>query len=173
VDVRVVAASNRDLKEEMEAGRFREDLFYRLNVVHLTIPPLRQRQEDVPLLSAHFIQKYAAENVRGKLRVTPEALKLLIQYPWPGNVRELENSIEHAAVLAKGSQLEAWDLPSALQHPSSHFPPTMADQELNLLLNILDECGWNKKLAAQRLGISRSTVYSILKRHNISKPTTH
>ena len=100
-------------------------------------------------------------------------MRLLLDYSWPGNVRELENSIEHAVVLAKGSQLEAWDLPSAIHHPSPGFPATIADQELSLLLNILEECGWNKKLAAQRLGISRSTVYAILKRHNISKPTTH
>ena len=99
VDVRVVAASNRDLKEEVEAGRFREDLFYRLNVVHLHIPPLRQRQEDTPLLATHFLKKYAQENVRGKIRLTPEALKVLVQYAWPGNVRELENVMERAVIL--------------------------------------------------------------------------
>ena len=103
VDVRVVAASNRDLKEEVEAGRFREDLFYRLNVVHLHLPPLRQRQEDIPLLAGHFIRKYVQENLRDKTRITPEALKVLIQYAWPGNVRELENVMERAVILCSNN----------------------------------------------------------------------
>ena len=111
VDVRVVAASNRDLKEEVEAGRFREDLFYRLNVVHLHIPPLRQRQEDTPLLATHFIKKYAPENVRGKIRLTPEALKVLVQYAWPGNVRELENVMERAVILCHNNLITPEDLP--------------------------------------------------------------
>ena len=103
VDVRVVAASNRDLKEEVEAGRFREDLFYRLNVVHLHLPPLRQRQEDIPLLAGHFIKKYVQENLRDKTHITPEALKVLIQYGWPGNVRELENVMERAVILCSNN----------------------------------------------------------------------
>jgi len=96
-----------------------------------------------------------------------------LDYPWPGNVRELENSIEHAVVLAKGSQLEPWDLPLAVRRHGPEPPQTLAQRELQTLLEILDECGWNKKLAARRLGISRSTIYAILKRHNISGPTTH
>ena len=111
VDVRVVAASNRDLKEEVEAGRFREDLFYRLNVVHLHLPPLRQRQEDIPLLAAHFISKYVQENLRDKTRITPEALKVLIQYAWPGNVRELENVMERAVILCSNNIISPQDLP--------------------------------------------------------------
>ena len=114
VDVRVVAASNRELKEEVEAGRFREDLFYRLNVVHLHISPLRQRVEDIPLLAAHFIKKYAQENVRGQIRLTPEALKLLVQYPWPGNVRELENVMERAVILCANSLITPEDLPGEM-----------------------------------------------------------
>jgi DNA-binding NtrC family response regulator/HAMP domain-containing protein len=173
VDVRLLAATHKDLVKAVEQGSFREDLFYRLNVIPLLLPPLRDRKNDIPLLALHFLRQFAADRGKNLQEISSGAMRLLLDYPWPGNVRELENSIEHAAVLAKGSQLEAWDLPSALRHPASHLPPTMADRELNLLLNILDECGWNKKLAAQRLGISRSTVYSILKRHNISKPTTH
>ena len=173
VDVRVLAATNKDLMQEVEKRNFREDLFYRLNVIPLILPPLRDRKNDIPLLALHFLRRFAAERSKDLREIGSGAMRLLLDYPWPGNVRELENSIEHAVVLAKGSQLEAWDLPSALHHPSSSLPPTMADQELNLLLNILEECGWNKKLAAQRLGISRSTVYAILKRHRISKPTTH
>jgi two-component system response regulator HydG len=175
VDVRVLAATNKDLMQEVEKRNFREDLFYRLNVIPLILPPLRDRRNDIPLLALHFLRRFAAERGKDLREISSGAMRLLLDYPWPGNVRELENSIEHAVVLAKGSQLEAWDLPSALHHPHPSFPPTIADQELNLLLNILEECGWNKKLAAQRLGISRSTVYAILKRHKISKsgPTTH
>ena len=112
VDVRVIAASNRDLKEEVEAGRFREDLFYRLNVVHLNLPPLRQRQEDIPLLAAHFIKKYVQENLRDKTRITPEALKVLTHYAWPGNVRELENVMERAVILCSNNVISPQDLPA-------------------------------------------------------------
>jgi two-component system response regulator HydG len=174
VDVRVLAATNKDLMREVERRNFREDLFYRLNVIPIILPPLRDRRNDIPLLALHFLRRFAKERGKDLREISSGAMRLLLDYPWPGNVRELENSIEHAAVLAKGSLLEAWDLPSALHQPSSGFPATIADQELSLLLNILEECGWNKKLAAQRLGISRSTVYAILKRHNIkSEPTTH
>ena len=173
VDVRVLAATNKDLMQEVARGNFREDLFYRLNVIPLILPPLRDRKNDIPLLALHFLRRFAQERGKDLREISSGAMRLLLDYSWPGNVRELENSIEHAVVLAKSSQLEAWDFPSALNHPSPSFPVTIADQELSLLLNILDECGWNKKLAAQRLGISRSTVYAILKRHNISKPTTH
>jgi two-component system NtrC family response regulator len=114
VDVRVLAASNRELKEEVEAGRFREDLYYRLNVVHLHLPPLRQRQEDIPLLAGHFISKYVQENLRDKTRVTPEALKLLIQYSWPGNIRELENVMERAVILCANNTITPQDLPAEL-----------------------------------------------------------
>jgi len=173
VDVRVLAATNKDLMQEVEKGNFREDLFYRLNVIPLILPSLRDRRNDIPLLALYFLRRFAAERGKALREIGSGAMRLLLDYPWPGNVRELENSIEHGVVLAKGSQLEAWDLPSVIHHPPTSLPPTMADQELNLLLNILEECGWNKKLAAQRLGISRSTVYAILKRYKISKPTTH
>ena len=173
VDVRVLAATNKDLMQEVTRGNFREDLFYRLNVIPLILPPLRERKNDIPLLALHFIRRFAQERGKDLREISSGAMRLLLDYAWPGNVRELENSVEHAVVLAKSNQLEVWDFPSALHHPSPSFPSTIADQELSLLLNILEECGWNKKLAAQRLGISRSTVYAILKRHNISKPTTH
>jgi two-component system response regulator HydG len=173
VDVRVLAATNKDLMQEVEKRNFREDLFFRLNVIPIILPRLRDRRNDIPLLALHFLRRFAAERGKDLREISSGAMRLLLDYSWPGNVRELENSIEHAVVLTKGSLLEAWDLPSALHHPTSGAPPTMADRELDLLLNILEECGWNKKLAAQRLGISRSTVYAILKRYNISKPTTH
>jgi len=173
VDVRVLAATNKDLMQEVEKRNFREDLFYRLNVIPITLPPLRERRNDIPLLALHFLRRFATERSKDLREISSGGMRLLLDYSWPGNVRELENSIEHAVVLAKSSQLEAWDFPSVLHHPSPSLPSTIADQELSLLLNILAECGWNKKLAAQRLGISRSTVYAILKRHKIAKPTTH
>ena len=173
VDVRVLAATNKDLMQEVAQGNFREDLFYRLNVIPIILPPLRDRKNDIPLLALHFLRRFTRERGKNLREISSGAMRLLLDYSWPGNVRELENSVEHAVVLAKSSQLEAWDFPSALHQPSPSFPSTIADQELSLLLNILEECGWNKKLAAQRLGISRSTVYAILKRYKISKPTTH
>jgi two-component system response regulator HydG len=102
-------------------------------------------------------------------------MRLLLDYAWPGNVRELENTIEHAVVLAKGGQVEAWDLPAALRLAIGAPSPTMAQREVRVLLETLEECGWNKKLAAQRLGISRSTLYSMLRKYNLSpsRPTTH
>jgi transcriptional regulator with PAS, ATPase and Fis domain len=173
IDVRILAATNKDLRQEVEKGNFREDLFYRLNVIPLMLPPLRERQNDIPLLSQYFLRRFAAQKRKDLGGISSGALRLLLDYSWPGNVRELENSIEHAVVLAKGSILEPWDLPLAVQRHSPIQPQTMADRELQALLEILEECGWNKKMAARRLGVSRSTIYAILKRHKISDPTTH
>jgi transcriptional regulator with GAF, ATPase, and Fis domain len=177
VDVRILAATHKDLLEEVKKGTFREDLFYRLNVIPLVLPPLRDRRNDIPRLALHFLRRFATE--RGKeiqiREFSSEALRLLLDYSWPGNVRELENTVEHAVVLAKGSQVEVWDFPSALRSASAPPANALMDQEMRLLLEILEECDWNKKMAAKRLGVSRSTIYSMLRRHNISrtKPTTH
>jgi len=173
IDVRILAATNKDLKQEVGKGNFREDLYYRLNVIPITLPPLRERQNDIPLLSHHFLRHFAAQKGKDLAEMSSGAMRLLLDYSWPGNVRELENSIEHAVVLAKGRQLEPWDLPLAVQRHSPIPPRTMAERELQALLEILEECGWNKKLAARRLGVSRSTIYAILKRHKITGPTTH
>jgi two-component system NtrC family response regulator len=117
VDVRVVAASNRNLKAETTAGRFRSDLYYRLNVVHITLPPLRERPEDIPLLADHFLKKYARETGRENFRIHPEALRYLLDYPWPGNVRELENTIERAVILAAEEVITPRDLPQEIRRP--------------------------------------------------------
>lgn len=118
VDVRIIAASNRDLKTEMEEGRFRQDLFYRLNVVHIQVPPLRERKEDIPLLVQHFLTRYAGELGKGvPVRVHPEAMRCLIEYHWPGNVRELENVIERALILATGDEITLRDLPEEIRNP--------------------------------------------------------
>jgi DNA-binding NtrC family response regulator/HAMP domain-containing protein len=175
VDVRVLAASHKNLVQEVKNGNFREDLFYRLNVIPINLPPLRERKNDIPLLVEHFLKLFAAARSKDLQGLSSEALRVLLNYSWPGNVRELENTVEHAVVLAKAGQVEAWDLPAAIQSSLPGVSPTLSQREEKALLEILEECGWNKKLAAQRLGISRSTLYLMLKRHKISgsKPTTH
>ncbi|MEW5725167.1 MAG: sigma 54-interacting transcriptional regulator [Thermodesulfobacteriota bacterium] len=175
VDVRVIAATNKNLLEEVKAGRFREDLFYRLNVIPIFLPPLRARLNDIPLLAGHFLKRFAFEQGKEITEIRSEAMQLLMDYPWPGNVRELENSLEHAVVLAKTSRLEPADLPTALRTTAAPVQShsTLEENEVRLLRQILEEAGWNKKLAAERLGIGRSTLYSKMKRFNIQKPTTH
>jgi transcriptional regulator with GAF, ATPase, and Fis domain len=177
VDVRVIAATNRNLLDDVKNGRFREDLYYRLNVIPLHVPPLRHRRNDIPLLARHFVSHFAGVENQKVEGISPEAMRLLLDYSWPGNVRELENSIEHAAVLAKGRRIEPAHLPSVLHKdyasPGSPKPPTISEHEARLLREAMEECGWNKKEAAKRLGISRSTLYEKIRKHRITKPTTH
>jgi two-component system, NtrC family, response regulator len=182
VDVRVVAASNRDLKEEVEAGRFREDLFYRLNVVHLQLPPLRQRQEDIPLLATHFISKYVAENLRDKTRITPEALKVLVQYDWPGNVRELENVMERAVILCSDNVITPQDLPTELAPSSSEskleidrfiplhtpLPEALDSIEEQMIRRALEKSGQVQVRAAEILGITKSLLQYKLKKYHLT-----
>jgi two-component system, NtrC family, response regulator len=182
VDVRVVAASNRDLKEEVEAGRFREDLFYRLNVVHLHLPPLRQRQEDIPLLATHFLNKYVLENVRGKTRITPEAFKVLIQYAWPGNVRELENVMERAVILCSNNVISPQDLPAELAPApaeskldidrfiplSTPLPEALDSIEEQMIRRALEKSGQVQVRAAELLGITKSLLQYKLKKYHLT-----
>ncbi len=177
VDLRVLAATNKDLLEEVKNGNFREDLYYRLNVIPIYLPLLRERSNDIPLLSKHFLVRFSLEQGKDINGFTSDALRLLLDYPWPGNVRELENSIEHATVLAKGDRIEVSDLPPAIRNFDASFavesPGTIQENEKNLLTVTLAECNWNKKLAAQRLGISRATLYNKLKKYQIVKNTIH
>ena len=178
VNVRILAATNKNLLEEVQKGNFREDLFYRLNVIPIYLSPLKERRNDIPLLVRHFLLRFAAEQDKEVEEFSPEAMRLLLDYPWPGNVRELENSVEHATVLTKSTRIEASDLPSALRDASlsdvqGGSIPTILEQEKELLQNALAECGWNKKQAAGRLGISRSTLYEKLRKYQITRPTTH
>ncbi len=177
VDVRIIAATNKDLLREVKEGLFREDLYYRLNVIPIQLPPLLERRNDIPLLARYFLRRFAAEQSKKIDDFSPESLRLLLDYPWPGNVRELENTVEHATVLAKGSRVEASDLPAALHTAAKtaqgSTPPTLVEHESKLLLEVLEDCGWNKKQAAKRLGISRSTLYEKLKKYQITQPTTH
>ena len=177
VDLRVLAATNKDLLEEVKNGNFREDLYYRLNVIPIYLPLLRERSNDIPLLSKHFLVRFSLEQGKDINGFTSDALRLLLDYPWPGNVRELENSIEHAIVLAKGDLIEVSDLPPAIRNFDASFavesPGTIQENEKNLLRDTLEECNWNKKMAAQRLGISRATLYNKLRKYQIVKHTIH
>jgi two-component system response regulator HydG len=176
IDVRILAATNKDLLQEVKEGHFREDLFYRLNVIPIHLPPLRERRNDIPLLARHFLRQFGEEQGKSIEHFSPEAMKVLLDYSWPGNVRELENSVEHASVLTKGDQIEASDLPALLRVKAdfqANRLPTIAENERDLLQQVLEETGWNKKQAARRLGISRNTLYIKLKKYQIARPTTH
>jgi two-component system response regulator HydG len=180
VDVRILAATNRDLLKEVRNGNFREDLYYRLNVIPINLPPLNNRVNDIPLLARNFSRRFSQEQGKVIHDFSSEAMRVLLNYSWPGNVRELENSIEHAVVLAKGELIEVADLPSGIFKASSPvgetdvvYQKTIVNNEKRLLQEVLAECGWNKKLAAKRLGISRSTLYDKIKKYDIAQPTFH
>jgi DNA-binding NtrC family response regulator len=168
VDVRVIAATNRQLEEEMKAGRFREDLFWRLNVIRLTVPALRDHPFDIPLLVEHFIAKNAAAAGKPLLTMSQEALAVLTAYTWPGNVRELENAIERASAFARGGVITIEDLPervrtmgnaSALLTRASTQNLTMREMERDYILEILRRTEGNKKRASEILGLDRKTLY--------------
>jgi two-component system response regulator HydG len=176
VDVRILAATNRNLIDEVRAGRFREDLFYRLNVIPIHLPPLRQRGNDIPTLAHHFLKRFAAEQAKPVERFSSEAMRLMMAYAWPGNVRELENSVEHAVALAKEHQVEVKDLPASLaETPLTEVNATLTvtASEEKLIRETLEACNWNKAEAARQLGISRSTLYEKIKRLQIVGPTLH
>jgi two-component system, NtrC family, response regulator AtoC len=171
VDVRLVCATNRDLEAEVKSGRFREDLYFRINVVTVRMPPLRDRAGDIPILVRHFINKIARREGRGEASVSPEALDLLCRYGWPGNVRELENAIERAVAVAKGNVVLPSDLPVEVYGGAQVAPasiiedrPTLGELEKRYIALVLGECAGNKKKAAEKLGIDRRTLYRALER---------
>jgi DNA-binding NtrC family response regulator len=178
VDVRIIAATNIDLRHMVREGRFREDLFYRLNVITVELPPLRQRKEDIPLLVEFFLKKYAEENGRPAPRITPEALRPLMAYSWPGNVRELENVIERAVVLSSGPEISMDLLPDSMMGRGSsltlHDPPSDAslfeiveDVERRVITDMLERCNWNQTEAAERFHVPLSTLNQKIRRLNI------
>jgi two-component system response regulator HydG len=166
-DARIIAATNRDLRAEVDAGRFREDLYYRLNVISVTAPPLRSRREDIPLLVDHFVGLYCKKNSRARLTIPPEVLGRLVDYAWPGNVRELENVIERAAVLCRGESVGLDDLPDSIARASAQAPSALTfsigtpleEVELRMIRETLKHAHGDKPLAAQLLGISTRTIY--------------
>jgi two-component system response regulator PilR (NtrC family) len=180
VDVRIIAATNVDLRRMMEEGRFREDLYYRLHVITVQLPALRERKEDIPLLVQHFLEKYGAENQKNGLELTPEALDLLFEYDWPGNVRELENVIERAVVLSPGSRIDVDLVPDHVrssrrfQMPQFIVPPegiSYRDAEIafqrGLIESALEQAGGVQKRAAELLQIKPTTLNEMIKRYDI------
>jgi len=176
VDVRIIAATNRDLQKALEEGVLREDLYYRLNVILLQVPPLRERMDDVPILAMHFLRKYAAREGSGMTAISDDALNVLLSYSWPGNVRELENAIERAVVLGQGDRLRAQDLPAQVhrraddQHPLVPAHLTLEEMEKLAIVQALRLTGGNKSEAAERLGIHRTSLYDKMRRYGITDP---
>ena len=194
IDVRIITATNRDLKAESDAGRFREDLYYRLNVITINVPSLAEHSEDIPLLAHHFLNVFAIRNKKEIKGFTPQAMDLLINYAWPGNIRELENAIEQAVVLLQGSYISEKELPQSISsyvptidknevpnkgasrvenHQPSHdvsIPSegTLENMEREAILHALKITSGNKSEAAERLGISRKTLYTKLKLYGLS-----
>ncbi len=171
VDFRLISATRRNLEKEIETGIFREDFFYRINVIMIEIPPLRKRKEDIPLLVDHFLEKYSQETTKHVDHITRDAMALLKDYDWPGNVRELENAIERAVVLSKSRTLGVEDFsvirPSGMQLPES-LP--LREMEKWYIQKILDEKNWNVTQAAKLLGINRVTLHKMMKRYDLERP---
>jgi DNA-binding NtrC family response regulator len=178
VDVRIIAATNVDLKQLVKEGKFREDLFYRLNVITVDLPPLRTRREDIPLLVQHFLQRFCTENGKPLLTIAAEAMRPLVDYGWPGNVRELENVIERAVVLAPGMTIGSELLPESVvgrapiadlleDRPDASLFDIMEECERRIIINMLEKCNWNQTDAAERFHIPLSTLNQKIKRLNI------
>lgn len=169
VDVRVISATNKDLTKAIERQEFREDLYYRLNVVNIELPPLRERKEDIPLLAEHFLNKFSLENRKSIAGFCPEAMEFLLEHDWPGNVRELENSIERAVILVKDDHITITDLRQKGMTPAAATRPgrNLKEIEREHILSIIQETGENYSEAARILGISRMTLYNKVKEYGI------
>ena len=180
IDVRVVAATNRDLEQDVAAGRFRDDLFYRINVVPIELPALAERREDIALLAGHFLAGARDEAGRGPVRIAKAAMSALEAYPWPGNVRELENAIQHAVALCEGDVLDTGDLPAAVVRTARMdelrratlsgrlaFEEAVADFERELLQEALEQSGGNQTRAAEQLRITRRSLKLKMDRYRL------
>jgi DNA-binding NtrC family response regulator len=166
VDVRVIAATNRDLRALVKQGGFREDLFYRLNVVSIQLPPLRERREDILPLAEHFLRKFSKDNDKAVRCFSPEVIEFIMNHSWPGNVRELENMIEHGVILAKNKEIRIADLPQESCQPAAAGGKTIEDVTKSHIFQVLDETGGNITEAAKILGIQRMTLYNKLKKYD-------
>jgi DNA-binding NtrC family response regulator len=170
VDFRCVAATNRDLEKLIEDGRFRPDLFYRLNVFRIEMPPLRERRDDIPLLVNHFVRKFCLQMNKKISRVSPEAMALLQQQPWTGNVRELENAVERAMVVAQEPEIRDCDFVFKAPATGNGGPQSLEEMERTHILRTLENCGWNQTRAAETLGIDRVTLHHKIKKYGWSRP---
>lgn len=177
-DIRLIAATNKDLRDEVEQQRFREDLYFRLNVVHITLPPLRERSEDIPLLATHFVNKYAEETNRGEMTISSEAMRFFCHHRWPGNVRQFEHAIERAVLLSEGIEIGLDDLPKDLVgfadleipidwEDLSNLPETLDGIEKRLVQKALSMSNNIQARAAKLLGITPSNLQYRLKKHNL------
>jgi two-component system response regulator HydG len=172
VDFRCVAATNKPLEQAIDEGRFRPDLYYRLNVFRIELPPLRERHDDIPMLVDHFVRKFSREMNKKILRVNPRAMDLLQQYHWPGNIRELENAVERAMVVSQEPELRERDFiiqPHATTAAPLADARSLEDIEKTHILRVLDECGGNQTRAAEILDIDRVTLHHKLKKYGWSK----
>jgi len=167
-DVRLIAATNKDLQEMVKNGTFREDLFYRLNVINISVPPLRERKEDLPELAKHFVRKYSARLGKEVKRISPAALKKMSEYGWPGNVRELENEMERAVILSEDDVIDTVDLSLPGNAGSAASSEMLDDVEKEHIAKVLKETGGNKSRASEILGINRKTLHLKLKRYGIA-----
>jgi DNA-binding NtrC family response regulator len=181
VDVRIIAATNADLETSVQQGLFREDLYYRLNVIVINLPPLRKRSEDIPLLAQHFLGHYARENEKALREISARAMEVLLDYHWPGNVRELENVIERAVVLSTGEVLDVDLFPASVRQPDSvglpppalpvngiAFKDAVSEYERQIIVKALQACGGVQKRAAELLQVKPTTLHEMMKRLNIS-----
>ncbi|UCE22157.1 MAG: sigma-54-dependent Fis family transcriptional regulator [Candidatus Aminicenantes bacterium] len=166
VDVRFISATNKDLRVMVKQGNFREDLYYRLNVVKIELPPLKDRKEDILPLAEHFLKKYAEENNKSIKKFSPEVVKFMLNYSWPGNVRELENMIERGVILSKKNSITLDELPQDIIHPTPVEGKTIEAVERNHIIRVLEETKGNISQAAKILGIRRMTLYNKLKKYN-------
>ena len=170
VDVRILAATNRDLEKAISENKFREDLFYRLNVISIHVPPLRERKDDIPLLVKAFIRRYCLEMNKELVKITPSALKLLMDYNWPGNVRELENVIERALVIGRDKEIVTDDLPFTRKELGPETTPiSLKLMERMHIIRMLEETGWNISKTARVLEVDRQTLYNKIEKYKIEK----
>ena len=174
-DARIVVATNRNLNDLIARGQFREDLYYRINVIPVTLPPLRERKEDIMLLVSHFIEKYSEKNNKKITGLSEEVRKLFMEYQWPGNIRQIEHAIEVAVIMSQTSIINKWDLPDALKGKEISLRPGngkslregLEKPERDLILATLEEFHWNRNKAASNLGINRTTLYNKMKKYDI------
>lgn len=178
---RIIVATNQNLTDLVQQGKFREDLYYRINVICMQVPPLRDRKEDIPILIDHFLKRYGAMNNKKVTNVTTDVQKLFMEYPWPGNIRELENAIEGAVIMAKGATINKTDIPNFKKFTTEHSKPSKSSErnlkraveqpEKEHIISILKDCNWNRNKAAASLGVNRTTLYNKMKKYNISEET--
>ena len=174
-DARIIVATNQDLMELVEQGKFREDLYYRINVISIHVPPLRERKEDIDILTNHFVEEYSKKSGKTIAGLSPDVKKMFVEYNWPGNIRELENAIEGAVIMTKTEVINKWDIPNAAKFSTDAITPTegkplkkvLEQPEREMIISVLNECNWNRNKAAASLGVNRTTLYNKMKKYHI------